>query len=48
MGLVSVTCLCLSLHVDLVFVSPQSNFIHVAKNMSLEFYIIKLQQPKRA
>lgn len=35
MGLVPVTCLCLSLHVGLVFVSPQSSFIYVAEKMSL-------------
>lgn len=46
MGLVPVTCLCLSLHVGFVFVSPQSSFIYVAEKMSLDFHIIKFQQPE--
>lgn len=46
MGLVPVTCLRLSLRVGLVFLFPQSSFIYVAEKMSLDFPIIKFQQPE--
>lgn len=40
MGPMSVTHLCLSLHAGLVFVYPQSRFIYITENISLDFYIL--------
>lgn len=40
--------LCLSLFAGLDFVSPQNSFIYMENNMSVDFYTLQLQSPKKA